>query len=56
LKGLLLLYRDFRLEDQTALFKALEETDELAILWIYDEEEEGIPWARGRPVMVCGPG
>lgn len=45
LKGLLLLYRDFRLEDQTALFKALEETDELAILWIYDEKAEGIPWA-----------
>lgn len=45
MKGLLLLYRDFRLEDQTALFKALEETDELVILWIYDEKEEGIPWA-----------
>ncbi|MZQ99002.1 MAG: hypothetical protein GT601_15145 [Acidaminobacter sp.] len=45
MRGLLLLYRDFRLEDQTALFCALEENDELGILWIYDEKEEGIPWA-----------
>lgn len=45
MKGLLLLYRDFRLEDQTALFSALEETDELGILWVYDEKEEGIPWS-----------
>lgn len=44
MKGLLLLYRDFRLEDQTALIKALEEADELSILWVYDEKEEGIPW------------
>lgn len=46
LKGLLLVYRDLRLEDQTALHEALREADELAILWIYDEKAEGIPWDR----------
>ncbi|WP_139159761.1 cryptochrome/photolyase family protein [Acidaminobacter hydrogenoformans] len=44
LKGLLLVYRDLRLEDQTALNEALREADELAVLWIYDEKAEGIPW------------
>ena len=44
-KGLLLVYRDLRLEDQTALITALRESDELAILWIYDDEAEGIPWS-----------
>ena len=45
MKGLLLVYRDLRLEDQTALIAALRESDELAILWIYDDEAEGIPWS-----------
>ncbi len=45
MKGLLLVYRDLRLEDQTALIAALRESDELAIVWIYDDEAEGLPWS-----------
>lgn len=41
-----MLNRDFRLEDQTALGLALKEADELAVVWIYEEGLEGIPWVR----------
>ncbi|MDO9592448.1 MAG: deoxyribodipyrimidine photo-lyase [Erysipelotrichaceae bacterium] len=44
MKALLLLYRDLRVTDQTALSHALREADELAIAYIYDENSEGIPF------------
>jgi deoxyribodipyrimidine photo-lyase len=46
LKGLLLVYRDMRVEDQTALRYAMAESDELAVVWIYDESAEGVPWRK----------
>jgi deoxyribodipyrimidine photo-lyase len=45
-KALLLLYRDLRVTDQTALSYALREADSLAIAFIYDESSEGIPFGR----------